>query len=457
MLLGLDEAACKLGVSRERLVLALPVAADRRALARELGSDEAELARQLKAGLVRAVDRLDRAGRLPKASALLPAVVAELDLPGPVETLVDAIPADTVDSLAPTGPGAAARGPQPRRAGRSSTGSATPTGWRACCATRSRRPRWRRSGSGCSTSCRIRCAGCWAIDGQGWAAPAAGPVSGAAFVSNRSASTRWPSDYRLRASLLGYAVRSDKPTPSPPAGGSAKFGPGLGRGKSASVHRAAADMSRTRSLGLLSFALYLTMPVVLAAAVALGEWWIAVAIVPLFAADWFVDRAWAKSGGGLGPGDRAHARTRRTTWSARATESPTRCCTSSSTRSWCPAARFTYRFALRAHVLLRPLHWAGFVLALVALPQNRLLAAAGVFIALAADNSGRAQAVGAGLAAAEAEGRRRRAQALAGRVRADRVRGRGGAGGGGGGEVRRWAGTAKPRGAPVEVIGTFVA
>ena len=37
VLVGLDETACKLGVSRERLVLALPVAADRRALADELG------------------------------------------------------------------------------------------------------------------------------------------------------------------------------------------------------------------------------------------------------------------------------------------------------------------------------------------------------------------------------------------------------------------------------------
>ena len=48
--------------------------------------------------------RLDRAGRLPPASALLPAVLDELDLPGPAESLVEAIPEDTVDSLAPTGP-----------------------------------------------------------------------------------------------------------------------------------------------------------------------------------------------------------------------------------------------------------------------------------------------------------------------------------------------------------------
>ena len=104
VLIGLDETACELGVSRERLVLALPVAKDRRALAAELGVSEAELGRELKAGLVRAVDRLDRAGRLPEASELLPAVVAELDLPGPAQTLVEAIPDEAVDSLVPTGP-----------------------------------------------------------------------------------------------------------------------------------------------------------------------------------------------------------------------------------------------------------------------------------------------------------------------------------------------------------------
>ncbi len=104
VLLGLDETACRLGVSRERLVLALPVARDRRALAAELGISEGELAAALKAGLGRAVVRLDRAGRLPRASALLPEVLAELDLPGPAESLIEAIPDDTVDSLAPTGP-----------------------------------------------------------------------------------------------------------------------------------------------------------------------------------------------------------------------------------------------------------------------------------------------------------------------------------------------------------------
>lgn len=104
VLIGLDETACELGVSRERLVLALPAAGDRRALADELDITEAQLARRLKAGLGRAVGRLDRAGRLPRTSALLPAVLDEVDLPGPAESLVEAIPDDTVDSVAPSGP-----------------------------------------------------------------------------------------------------------------------------------------------------------------------------------------------------------------------------------------------------------------------------------------------------------------------------------------------------------------
>ncbi len=43
-------------------------------------------------------------GACREASELLPAVVAELDLPGPAQTLVEAIPDDAVDSLVPTGP-----------------------------------------------------------------------------------------------------------------------------------------------------------------------------------------------------------------------------------------------------------------------------------------------------------------------------------------------------------------
>ena len=92
--MGLDSAACRLGVSRERLVLSL---ADSRSL------DPAESA-ALKAGLRDAVDRLDRERRLPKVSQLLPEVLDQADLPGFVKTLIDAIPDSTVDDVLPTGP-----------------------------------------------------------------------------------------------------------------------------------------------------------------------------------------------------------------------------------------------------------------------------------------------------------------------------------------------------------------
>ena len=59
VLTGLDEAACKLGVSRERLLLALPSQKDRAELARETGTDERGLAQALKDGLRTGVDRLD--------------------------------------------------------------------------------------------------------------------------------------------------------------------------------------------------------------------------------------------------------------------------------------------------------------------------------------------------------------------------------------------------------------
>jgi hypothetical protein len=94
VLLGLDRAACRLGVSRERLVLSL---AERRSL-------DPSAASALKAGLRDAVDRLDRERRLPKVSQLLPDALAQADLPGIVKTIVAAIPARTIDGALPTGP-----------------------------------------------------------------------------------------------------------------------------------------------------------------------------------------------------------------------------------------------------------------------------------------------------------------------------------------------------------------
>jgi hypothetical protein len=94
VLLGLDSAACRLGISRERLVLAL---ADSRSL-------DPDAPAALKAGLRDAVDRLDREGRLPKVSQLLPEALDQSDLPGFVKTVIGAIPASAVDSALPTGP-----------------------------------------------------------------------------------------------------------------------------------------------------------------------------------------------------------------------------------------------------------------------------------------------------------------------------------------------------------------
>jgi hypothetical protein len=94
VLLGLDGAACRLGISRERLVLALA----------EPDSLDPDAPAALKAGLRDAVDRLDREGRLPKVSQVLPEALQQADLPGIVETVIGAIPDDTVDSALPTGP-----------------------------------------------------------------------------------------------------------------------------------------------------------------------------------------------------------------------------------------------------------------------------------------------------------------------------------------------------------------
>jgi len=94
VLLGLDSAACRLGISRERLVLAL---AETRTL-------NPQTTAALKAGLRDAVDRLDREGRLPKVSQLLPEALDQANLPGIVKTIIEAIPDGFVDNLLPTGP-----------------------------------------------------------------------------------------------------------------------------------------------------------------------------------------------------------------------------------------------------------------------------------------------------------------------------------------------------------------
>jgi hypothetical protein len=94
VLLGLDGAACRLGISRERLVLALA----------ETRSLDPRQSAALKAGLVDAVDRLNREGRLPKVSQLLPQALDQANLPGIVKTIIGAIPNGVIDNLLPTAP-----------------------------------------------------------------------------------------------------------------------------------------------------------------------------------------------------------------------------------------------------------------------------------------------------------------------------------------------------------------
>lgn len=94
VLLGLDGAACRLGISRERLVLALA----------ETRSLDPRASAALKAGLVDAVDRLNREDRLPKVSQLLPQALDQANLPGIVKTIIGAIPNGVIDNLLPTAP-----------------------------------------------------------------------------------------------------------------------------------------------------------------------------------------------------------------------------------------------------------------------------------------------------------------------------------------------------------------
>ena len=98
VLAGLDDAACKLGVTRERLLLALPSEEDRAELAHETGTDERGLAQAIDDGLHTGVDRLEKTGQLPSWSALLPSIAAQL---GISQSLAGLIPDSLIDRLPP--------------------------------------------------------------------------------------------------------------------------------------------------------------------------------------------------------------------------------------------------------------------------------------------------------------------------------------------------------------------
>lgn len=86
VLVGLAEAACDLGLSRERLVL-------------RIGTGEDVDAEALRAGLDRAVDGLDD---LPRVSGLLDEALELTDLPGIAQDALGAVPGVIVDQLLPT-------------------------------------------------------------------------------------------------------------------------------------------------------------------------------------------------------------------------------------------------------------------------------------------------------------------------------------------------------------------
>jgi hypothetical protein len=94
VLLGLDSAACQLGLSRERLVLEFA----------DTGKLDPRVPAALKAGLRDGIDRLDRERRLPKVSQLLPEALDQANLPGIANTLIRAIPDSAVDAALPTAP-----------------------------------------------------------------------------------------------------------------------------------------------------------------------------------------------------------------------------------------------------------------------------------------------------------------------------------------------------------------
>jgi hypothetical protein len=92
VLLGLDGAACRLGVTREALILELATPGKRSA---------AEI-RALRAGLLGAVDRMKKDGTLPPASDLSDEALDNADLPGFVKFLIRALPDSVIDGALKT-------------------------------------------------------------------------------------------------------------------------------------------------------------------------------------------------------------------------------------------------------------------------------------------------------------------------------------------------------------------
>lgn len=92
VLLGIDGAACQLGVSREALTLKI---------AQSDSPTDAEIA-ALRAGLLSAVDRMKKDGTLPPASDLVDEALATADLNGFVKSAIKALPDSLINSALKT-------------------------------------------------------------------------------------------------------------------------------------------------------------------------------------------------------------------------------------------------------------------------------------------------------------------------------------------------------------------
>jgi hypothetical protein len=92
VLVGLDGAACRLGVSREALILDLA------------GSGDPTTAQvdALHDGLLAGIDRLDADGTLPPASDLVDEALDSADMNGVLKAVLRALPATVVDSAVKT-------------------------------------------------------------------------------------------------------------------------------------------------------------------------------------------------------------------------------------------------------------------------------------------------------------------------------------------------------------------
>jgi hypothetical protein len=92
VLLGLDGAACQLGVSREALILQLA----------QQGQPTDAQVEALRAGLLQAVDRMQADGSLPPASALVGEALDRSDLNGILKAAIRALPASVIDNALKT-------------------------------------------------------------------------------------------------------------------------------------------------------------------------------------------------------------------------------------------------------------------------------------------------------------------------------------------------------------------